>query len=938
MATDAAAPDYRSTVLLPKTDFPQKANLPQREPERLKRWLETGIAERAQEQPGRPDFVMHDGPPYANANIHLGHVLNKVLKDFVIRLRCMSGYRVRFVPGWDCHGLPIEQKVIEDLQAKKQYADKTPLEIRALCHAYANKWKNAQAEQFQRLGVMGDYENPYMTLHPQYEVEILRALKVLNERGYIYKGLKTVLWDPIFETALAEAEIEYEEKHVSPSVHVRFPIVSGAPLPELAGAKVVIWTTTPWTLPANLGITLHPEFDYVAYRVNGETLVVARGLLEQFAAETGLAGGEVVAEFKGAIMDRVRCAHPIFPGRESLVMIGHHVNLEQGTGCVHTAPGHGADDFAIGREYGLEAYCPVNAKGCFDETVPEFAGEFVFKANAKIIEKLQREGTLVKAGTLTHSYPYSWRSRKPVITRATEQWFMDVDKDGLRQKALKSIDDVRWVPDWGYERIVAMVTTRPDWCLSRQRHWGVPIPALRDKQTGKSFLDAGVFEKVMGYVATEGTDCWFGRPVEDFLTDELKANGGAERYAKDFDILDVWFESGASHLAVLNEHHKLSWPADLYLEGSDQHRGWFQTSLWVSLGVKDRPPFKTVLTHGFVLDEKGQAMSKSLGNVIPPETVISKFGADVLRMWVASEDYRRDVKIGGGHMEQVAENYRRFRNTVRFLLSNLFDFAPERDAVPYERLAEDDRWILAELSRLVRTSVAAYDAYEFHRVYHAMNEFCVSQLGKVYLDCAKDRLYCSAPDDAERRACQTVLHELAKAMLKVYAPIAAFTCEEAWEFLPAEPGRPESVHLDVFPKPPRQWDDTELLDRWKMLLALRDAANRRVEALRAAKEVGGNPDAKIVLETESEPLLKLAADTEFMKRLVIVSGFEARRSAPGEPEPELEAFGVKARLSAAPADGAKCVRCRTYHTNLGTDPNHPALCVRCTGAVRRVVA
>jgi len=928
MSTQETGTDYRNTVQTPRTDFPQRGNLPAREPEFLRNWEAAGLeakilAKRAKAKP----FVLHDGPPYANGNIHIGHALNKVLKDIIVRYKTMAGFSANYVPGWDCHGLPIEQKVIDELR-KEKGPKKSPVEIRQLCNDYARKWVGVQRDEFKRLGIRGKWDQPYLTLEPVYEAAIVRALGTLVEKGYVFKGFKPVHWDWVFETALAEAEIEYEEKHVSNSIYLRFPLVSKNLPAGLANAPkptIVIWTTTPWTMPANLGVSVHPDFDYVAYKVGDETLVVAQGLLDAFRAATKIGEGEVLATFKGAELDRLECAHPVFPGKKSLVMCGAHVTLETGTGCVHTAPAHGVEDFQIGKEYGLEVFNPVNAAGKFSDLYPEMQGVNVLEANEKLIAKFREEGTLVAAGKITHSYPYSWRSHKPVIMRATEQWFMDVAKDGLREAALEELKKVEWIPKWGYDRIANMVAGRPDWCLSRQRAWGVPIPSIRDTKENKSLLTPEICEKFAQLVAKEGTDCWYTRPVEDFLPESMRGEAG--RYEKEFNILDVWFDSGASHLGVLEAREDLSWPADLYLEGSDQHRGWFQSSLWVSMGTRGKAPYRAVLTHGFVLDAKGQAMSKSLGNVIPPQDIIKNMGADVLRLWVASTEYRSDVSIGKDILDHVGESYRRVRNTIRFLLGNLFDFDPAKNAVPHAKLDEHDRWVLARLDDLTTRVRAAYDAYEFHRIFHWLNDFCVTDLGAIHLDCAKDRLYCSAPDDHTRRSCQTALYEIATHLLRMLAPVSPFTADEGWGMLPAS-GREESVHLADFPAPRAEWKDETLVAKWERLLQFREAVQKAIEPLRqsADKVIGKSLDAKAILRPANAKTAEfLRGELAGLPALFIVSQVEVRDGAEGGAEVEI-----------VRADGAKCERCWTYSTWVGTDNEHPALCERCAGAVRRI--
>jgi len=697
-----------------------RGNLATREPDTFAEWEKKDLYQRILSNRAEgPAFILHDGPPYANGDIHMGHALNKILKDFVIRYKSMRGFRAPYVPGWDCHGLPIEQQILR--QIGDRIHDMEPLELRRLCHHYANDWIDRQRTQFKRLGILGDWDRPYSTVTHQYEVGILKVLLALVEKGLIRKGHKAVHWDPVFRTALAEAEIEYHS-HKSPSIYVGMRLLDPAsvePIADLENVSLVIWTTTPWTMPANLGVCLHPEFDYVVVK-GGEDAhyIVAAGLLERFAEDIGMPETPpVLRTFKATAFDRAKAAHPVFDDRESLVMLGEHVTLEQGTGCVHTAPGHGADDFTIGQAYGLPVLCPVDAKGCYTDEFPLMEGTFVFEANPRIVELLRDRGNLLGDKMIQHEYPYSWRSKKPIIFRATEQWFMELADGGVREQSLELIEkSVEWIPSWGKDRIRAMVERRPEWCISRQRHWGVPIPAIRNLETGESILHPEVIHRFIEVVAEKGTDAWYAEPLSHFLPDGMKE----EDYEKEFDILDVWFDSGASHVAVLEEDERLHSPADLYLEGSDQHRGWFQHALLTSVGARERAPFKSVLTHGFVLDGKGKAMSKSQGNVISPLDLIQTYGADILRLWVASTDYRNDVAVSSEIMKITADTYRTIRNSIRFQLGNLFDFNPEKDLLDVEALTPLDQWALHELANLVDTVTDAYDKYEFHRVYQLL--------------------------------------------------------------------------------------------------------------------------------------------------------------------------------------------------------------------------
>ena len=922
---------YRPTVLTPRTDFPMRANLPEREPERLARWEALGLYNRLQElRQGRPTFILHDGPPYANGDIHLGHALNKTLKDIVVRYKSLKGFRAPFVPGWDCHGLPIEQQVLKEIGPAIH--DLPPIEIRRRCHAYAARYLNLQREQFKRLGVLGDWDRPYATFTPDYEVGILSLFRDLVARGLVRKGRRTVHWDPVFRTALAEAEIEYHE-HTSDSIYVRFPLRNVERYPSLAGlgpVDLVIWTTTPWTLPANRAVCLHPGLPYVVLAHDGRRSIVAEGLAEAFLKACGLSGRSV-ARLRASELERAECDHPIFSDRRSLVVLGEHVTLDMGTGCVHTAPGHGREDFAIGQRYGLEIAVPVDERGRFTQAYPAMAGVDVFEANPRIIEELRRRGLLLAAGKIVHEYPYSWRSRRPIIFRATEQWFLELDEGNLRQKALQAIDQaVQWIPPWGRERIRAMVAARPDWCLSRQRAWGVPIPAVRSKRSGTSILDLGILEAFIAGVADRGSDVWFTEPLSAFWPEnfvyEPTGESRPEEFDKEFDVLDVWFDSGASHVACLERDPRLAAPADLYLEGSDQHRGWFQSSLLTSIGGRDRPPFRQVLTAGFVLDEQGRAMSKSLGNVISPSDLMERYGADILRLWVASEDYQADMRASEEILQRVAEAYRRIRNGLRFLLGNLHDFDPAACYIDFTQLEEIDRWMLSLLAGLVETVDQAYATYEFHRVYHSIYGFCNAELSTVYLDVIKDRLYCSAPGDPTRRAAQTVLYEALRTLTPLLAPIVPFTSDEVWEYgrLPGQ-----SVHLSQLPDPDRRWRDLPLEAKWGRLLALRDEVSVALEAARRARTIGHSLDALLVLNPRDEAERRFVSENlALLENLLIVSDLRL-----GEIGGDRDG-----RLKVLQAEGRKCERCWKMDLRVGEAADHPTLCPRCVDVIRRLEA
>jgi len=929
---DSAAPDYRSTLNLPHTDFPMRANLPKREPERLRVWQASKLAERILEKRrGSPKWVLHDGPPYANGDIHLGHALNKSLKDILVRYKTMQGFFVKYVPGFDCHGLPIEQKALEDLG--EEVRTKTPLEIRRLCHDYATKYVGLQAGQFQRLGVGGLWDKPYLTLDPAVEARSLRLFRELVARGCVYKGFRPVYWDPIFRTALAEAEIEYEER-VSPSIYVRFPCLDPGKSEVLrphAPVNFVIWTTTPWTLPGNLAVCLRPEFDYVVAQVkDGERVIAAEGLLNVFCQDAALGIPKVLARCKGRDLEGLHCAHPLLD-KASAVILGDHVTLEQGTGCVHTAPGHGAEDFAVCQRYGIAPFQPVDEAGCFTELYPAMQGVNVWEADARILEELKARGLLVHADTIAHQYPFSWRSHKPVIVRATEQWFLSVDHHGLRQACLKAIEqDVQWVPRWGQARIYNMMAVRPDWCLSRQRAWGMPIPSVYSVKAGKSILALEVIDRYIELVERHGTDCWYSMPLEAFLPKGFVCpeSGGTE-FEKEYDILDVWFDSGSTHVSILEADPELGAPADLYLEGSDQHRGWFHTALITSIGARNRAPYRTVLTHGFLLDEKGEAMSKSKGNVISPLDLMDRMGADVLRLWVASEDYRGDIKASAEIFERVSEAYRRIRNTFRFLLGNLADFDPSQ-AAPYAELEEIDRWALWRLDQLIERVEQAYEQYEFHRVYHFAHAFCV-EMSAAYLDALKDRLYCSAPGDRTRRAAQTALAEIFSALVRMVAPVIPFTADEAWE---SAHGEGQSVHLAEFPKPSGRKADEAFIQRWEQFAALRECVARRLEEARREKKIGASLDASVTLRVCSPSLCEaLAGQADQLRQIFIVSQCAVEPAPPREGASSLE---EQVEAWVRPAEGRKCQRCWTWSREVGEDAQHPGLCARCADVVARL--
>jgi isoleucyl-tRNA synthetase len=915
------AADFKDTLNLPTTDFPMRGDLAKREPAHFQQWDQQQLYQQIlTARADAPVFLLHDGPPYANGNIHIGHALNKILKDIVIRYKTMRGHRAPYIPGWDCHGLPIEQQILK--QIGDRIHDMEPLELRRMCHSYASEWIDRQRTQFKRLGIMGDWQQPYATVDPSYEVGILKVLLALVEKGLIRKGHKVVQWDTVFRTALAEAEIEYHQ-HTSPAIYVAMPLLDPQSIPALAGldnAAIVIWTTTPWTMPANMGISLHPEFTYVAVRApDGRNLIVAEGLLEAFRRACNLQDAAVVASFRASDFDRKWARHPIFDDRQSLIMLGDHVTLEQGTGCVHTAPGHGADDFVIGQRYGLDVLCPVDEKGCYTDAFPQLQGTFVFDANPMVIELLQQRGLLLAQGKVQHEYPHSWRSGKPIIFRATEQWFMVLAEGNVRENALKAIhEDVTWIPAWGRERIAAMVERRPEWCISRQRNWGVPIPAVRDLRTGESLLIPGLIQKFIEAVAANGTNVWYSEPLAAFLPEGYNP----EDYEKEHAILDVWFDSGASHVAAMEMDPRMEPPADLYLEGSDQHRGWFQHALLTSIGARGRAPFRSVLTHGFVLDDKGEAMSKSKGNVISPLDLTDKFGADILRLWVASTDYRNDVAISNEIMKITADTYRTIRNTLRFQLGNLHDFDPTTDLIDPDSLCPLDQWALNELASLVDAVTEAYERYEFHRGYQAINRFYTVTLSARYHDFLKDRLYTFKADGHHRRSAQTVIHHHLDVLSRLLAPVLVFTCDEATTARRDQPA--PSVHLLDWPTVPDDWRMPDVAAEMDALLDLRDPVNELLEQLRSRKEIGKSIEAALTIEApEGQPITTiLQKHLPSLAELFIVSTVSLTvSSAIQQP-----GFSVKI------ASGVRCPRCwRTVDALLPSASGE--ICPRCSEAV-----
>lgn len=915
--------EYKQTINLPKTSFGMKANLPQREPERLKKWDEMKIYEAILEnRKGAPKYILHDGPPYANGNIHLGHALNKILKDFVVKYKAMSGFYAPYVPGWDCHGLPIEHEVSKKL-GKEKLAQMEKIHVRQECRRYANKFIDKQRKSFIRLGVFGDWFNPYVTMSNIYEARIVQAFAEFVRKGLVYKGLRPVHWCPHCRTALADAEVEYQ-KHTSPSVFVKFPVVN-------QDYSMLIWTTTPWTLPANVAVCLHPDFNYRFVKVGDEKYLLSEDRIEGAMEELGITDYEIVGEsVRGAEFEHLVCEHP-FKYRHSKVILGTHVTNEAGTGCVHTAPGHGAEDFHIGQHYGLPVVNPVDDAGCFMVEVAEFQGQYVQDANRGIVDKLVREGVIIHHTSFEHSYPHCWRCHTPVIFRATEQWFIRVSEKAFLNTVLEEIKATEWVPKWGEERIRLMVQDRPDWCVSRQRSWGVPIPVVNCQQCGEAHLDVRVIDKFAELSLEEGNDCWFSHPVEDFLPEGFACACGSTDFSAGQDILDVWFDSGVSHYAVLETREDHHWPADMYLEGQDQYRGWFQTSLLAAVGLRNSAPYKTVLTHGFTVDEFGRAMSKSKENGVDPQDIIKQYGADILRMWVASTDYRTEMVFSEGILKQNIDVYRRIRNTARFLLGNLSDFDPQQHWVDYADLTEIDQWALARLQWLIARIDKAYETYEFHRVYHTLHNYCANDLGGFYLDVMKDRLYCDGTDWQTRRGTQTVLYEIVTVLARLMAPILVFTAEEIWENIPNRDDSSASVHLTRLPEPNDEMYDNALLDRWSEVMKIRSEVLKPLEKLRQEKTIGSSLEANVTLYIGSERLRNLLADLDLNQLLIVshaaVEPFDAQDGI--WLSEEINDFGVQITK----ATGEKCERCWNYRDSVGQSEAHPTLCDRCEKAV-----
>ena len=928
-------PDYKSTVLLPQTDFPMKGNLATREPVMIQKWLDQKIYEKIlNKNSTKRNFILPDGPPYANGSIHIGHALNKTLKDIIMKYKNMSGFQAPMIPGWDCHGLPIEHAVMKNLGPKAK--EKTDTELRALCRAEATKWIAHQRPQIQRLGVLADWEHPYHTMDADYEAEEVREFARAYAKGVVYLGTKPVYWNWTLHTALADAEVEYHP-HKSPAVYVKFAVKDPETLKKLGSPKkavsLVIWTTTPWTLPANLGIALNEDFDYGIFDTGSDLIVIAKSLKECVEKDTGLSLIDTGTVFKGKQLELGKAQHPFYD-RTSLIILGSHVTADAGTGAVHTAPGHGADDYKAGLRYGLEVLSPVDEAGKYTDEVPEYQGVNIFKANPMIVERLKEVGALMGFREIEHSYPHCWRSKTPLIFRATPQWFIGLDQEGteLRKVALKEIDNISFFPKWGEVRFRSMMEGRPDWCLSRQRIWGVPIPVFYCVKTGKPLIDVDVMMKVADVMEKEGgIEAFFKFSPEHFIGDTVRRKNlnerdsdfGSEGFRHGKDIFDVWFDSGICHAAVQKKRKGMGMPADIYLEGSDQHRGWFNTSLVSSVATNGKAPFKALITHGFVNDSQGMKMSKSKGNVVDPNDVASKSGAEIIRLWTVYEDYGGDLKCGPQEFERVTETYRRMRNTMRFLLGSTFDFDPTRDSVPYEKMTALDQWAMGRLYDLNKKITEAYEEYAFYKVYHALNNFFTVDLSATYLDVLKDRLYTWKAAGLPRRSAQTAIYTITDYLVRMMAPVLSFLAEEAYDYQKGP--KQESVFLTEFPKAPEAWNNSKIASQFEELLKVRGDVQKILEGLRAQKTIGSSLDAKTTIKAEGKVLESLKAFhgkgglASDLREFFIVS--------------DIELLSGSYEITAVKAAGEKCVRCWVYSKDTDLDAKHPGVCSKCAEAL-----
>jgi isoleucyl-tRNA synthetase len=925
--------ELKKTLNLPRTDFPMKAGLPQNEPKQLAAWQESRLYERILEaRKGHPLFVLHDGPPYPTGTIHLGTGLNKILKDMIVKSKSMAGHHAPYVPGWDCHGLPIETQVEKELGGKGKVP---PAEFRRLCREFATRYVEQHKRDFQRLGVLGRWDDPYLTMNHEYEAIVAGALLDFMEKGFVYRGRKPVYWCIHDMTALAEAEVEYQD-HASPSVWVKFGCVDDRNGGRPGMISAVIWTTTPWTLPHNRALAFHPDYEYVVVETERGALLLAAERVAALQSECGIKQARVRSHWKGRDFEGAKFQHPFLPIQVPGIL-ADYVTLDQGSGIVHTAPGHGSDDYLSAQKYGLEIYAPIDHKGVYLEGLSEYKGKNVFEANPIIVKLLDERGALLGNHSYVHSYPHCWRCHNPVIFRATEQWFIRMDQAAhgqektLRAEALEEIHGVKWIPAWGEERIYEMIEKRPDWCISRQRFWGVPIIVFYCEGCGKRLEDFAALRNVVKWFEREGADAWYKHTVAELLPAGTICACGAGAWRKENDILDVWFDAGSSNLVVLKN---AEWPADVYLEGPDQYRGWFQSSLLIATGVRDHAPYRSVVTHGWTLDEHGRPMSKSLGNVVLPSEICEKWGADLLRLWVASQEYQADVKMSERVMTQLSDAYRKIRNTFRFALGNLFDFEPSHDAIANEQLDELDRWMLERTAELVKKCREWYAAYNFHRVYHALHDYCVVDLSAFYFDVLKDRLYTKAAGNQSRRSAQTAIWKITSPLVRLAAPILVFTAEEIWTHLPKLPGEPQSVHIELFPDEPalRSNMDTKTKTEWENLHALRREVLQDLERARTRKFINASLEAKIRLRSNGPYLELLQKHANDLPSLFIVSQVEVRPFDGPVHSDHAEPFHVEVLR----ADGAKCERCWNYSTHVGENTRYPGVCERCSEALAEI--
>jgi len=929
--------DYKQTLNLPKTAFPMKANLVKREPEILEKWESMdlyGLIRAA--STGRKRYMLHDGPPYANGNIHMGTAFNKVLKDIIVKSKQMAGFDAPYVPGWDCHGLPIEHRVDGELGDRKMTMSQ--VEIRGVCRKYAEKYIDIQRNEFKRLGVLGEWDKPYLTMNYPYEATIVREFGKFALNGSLVRSKKPIYWCISCKTALAEAEVEYGE-HRSPSIFVKFPLRSKPeqldPLLKGKQVSVVIWTTTPWTLPANLAIALHPDLEYAAVQTKeDEVMILAEGLLDVCMNTFGIDSYQTINLYKSADLEGLEATHPLYD-RASVIVLAPYVTLEAGTGCVHTAPGHGREDYETGLQYHLDAYSPVDDSGCFTPDVEYFAGMEVFEANRAVNDKLMEVGALIKEQEIAHEYPHCWRCKKPVIFRSTEQWFISMEKTDLRKNTLNAIRKVSWIPSWGEDRIFNMIANRPDWCISRQRAWGVPITILFCEACGEPVISQEIIDHVAAMVEKAGADIWFIKSEQELVPPGTCCpKCGSDRFKKETDILDVWFDSGVSYAAVMEKREYLDSPADLYLEGSDQHRGWFHSSLLCSVGTRNEAPYKGVLTHGFVVDGSGKAMHKSAGNVISPEELIKSYGAEILRLWVAGEDYRDNIRLSKEILQRLTDAYRRIRNTCRYLLGNLNDFDAETDRVPYPEMEELDRWALSRLQGLSDRVLRAYEDFNFHLVYHNLHNFCVLDLSSFYLDIIKDRLYTSPKTSLARRSAQSAMHEILEVLVRLMAPVLSFTADEIWQHMDGKE-RPLSVHADCFTPVNDEYRDPELEKVWEQIISVRKEVTRILEMARKEKRIGHSLDASVRLGISSELRDILINYEDQLKSLIIVSSVELVDIGQMEGGHESETLsGLKVEVS--PSTDPKCERCWIHDPSIGDDTHYPTICKRCRDVLKEI--